>query len=315
MQSKITCNPDNDLTAAVPDGEMRRWVVVTFVVGVALQLAAVLVGVREGGMLWLGLTMWAPTMGTLAAGPRCRALAWQATRRLSWRWWGAGLLIGFAPKLLQTTTLMLTGLGTWQHERFELTADGGAVAAVHGVGMLLGTGPQSFPALAANLALTLVVSAVLVAIVGGIGEEVGWRGVLQPVLERRQGRVRGTVVVGLLWAAWHLPANLAGYNDAQHPVWSALVFFPLAVVAMSFSFAWLRARSASVWPVALAHGANNTLGDAFLFGTTDWATNTALEVLSMALVAVVVVLLLRRRPWPSCRNGDVTVRDMEGASM
>jgi uncharacterized protein len=274
---------------SVPRAEVARFLLVTFALGVALQLVAARVGLRDGGMLWLGMTMWAPTAGVVASGPTGRSLAWSATKRAGFRYLPAALVLGFAPRLIQTAILALTGWGTWDGQHFQLAADGRSIAAIHGVAMLLGVGPQSGWLFAFNLALTITVSAFVIAIVGGIGEEVGWRGFLQPALARRFGNVRGTVLVGLLWSYWHLPANLAGYNDPQHPTWSALVLFPAAVIAMSFGFAWLRTESGSVWPAALAHGANNTLGSAFLVGTTRWWTNTALELLSLALVATWVI--------------------------
>jgi len=99
----------------------------------------------------------------------------------------------------------------------------------------------------------------------------------------------GSVVTGLIWAYWHLPANLMGYNDDKHPLLNALLLFPVAVVAMSFGFAWLARRSGSAWPAALAHGANNTLSGAFLMTPQTWSADAATELLSMALVSAVFV--------------------------
>ena len=39
-----------------------------------------------------------------------------------------------------------------------------------------------------------------------LGEELGWRGFLLPRLAARQGPLRASLVVGLLWGLWHLPA-------------------------------------------------------------------------------------------------------------
>jgi membrane protease YdiL (CAAX protease family) len=53
--------------------------------------------------------------------------------------------------------------------------------------------------LAAPLAVT-----VLAQWIGACGEELGWRCLLQPLLERRWPTVTASVVVGLLWGAWHI---------------------------------------------------------------------------------------------------------------
>ncbi|MBN1259242.1 MAG: CPBP family intramembrane metalloprotease [Anaerolineae bacterium] len=42
-----------------------------------------------------------------------------------------------------------------------------------------------------------------ILLIGAIGEEVGWRGYLQPVLETRLSLVLASTMVGLAWGLWH----------------------------------------------------------------------------------------------------------------
>jgi membrane protease YdiL (CAAX protease family) len=46
---------------------------------------------------------------------------------------------------------------------------------------------------------------VLVFLCNGLGEETGWRGFALGRLQQRYGPVRGTLVLALIWAGWHLP--------------------------------------------------------------------------------------------------------------
>ena len=149
---------------------------------------------------------------------------------------------------------------------------------------MLGPGAQSFPYFGLNLLLSISLGSVLAGTFGGLGEELGWRAVLQPSLERRFGRITGTCLVGLIWAYWHLPVNLAGYNAPHHPVATAMVFLPWGVVARSFGFAWVFREGRSVWPVALAHGANNTLGSVFLLVAQGWTADIGAELAALLLV-------------------------------
>lgn len=48
-------------------------------------------------------------------------------------------------------------------------------------------------------------------ILGPLWEEPGWRGFALPRLERRYGPLAGTIILGLLWSLWHLPAFLGGW--------------------------------------------------------------------------------------------------------
>lgn len=66
---------------------------------------------------------------------------------------------------------------------------------------------------------------VVAQLVGACGEEVGWRCFLQPLLRSRLGTVASSVVVGVLWGAWHVQVF------AQAPLYAA--GFLMATVAMS----------------------------------------------------------------------------------
>ena len=270
---------------------LLRFLGIVGVGGTLTQVAAVQAGLQNGGMGWLLLTMWMPALAALTAGRATRRMAWAALRRGSLRWLGAGLLISWAPGLLKAATLAISGSGRWDAGHFELAPGGGSIQAIHGVGVVLGAGPQSFGRFALNLLLSITVGSVVATLFGGVGEELGWRAVLQPSLERRFGRFTGTCLVGLIWAYWHLPVNLAGYNDAVHPVLTALLLFPLGVVAVSFGFAWLTRESRSVWPVACAHGANNTLGAAFLVVARGWFADTGAELAALLIVGGVFIAL------------------------
>lgn len=54
-------------------------------------------------------------------------------------------------------------------------------------------------------------------------EELGWRGVMQPLLQRRMAPIWAGIVIGATWGLWHLPAFfLAGVVFAD---WNFLPFF------------------------------------------------------------------------------------------
>jgi membrane protease YdiL (CAAX protease family) len=42
-------------------------------------------------------------------------------------------------------------------------------------------------------------------LIATLGEEIGWRGVALPNLQRKYSALKSSVILGLLWATWHLP--------------------------------------------------------------------------------------------------------------
>ena len=91
------------------------------------------------------------------------------------------------------------------------------------------------------------------------GEEIGWRGFALPRLAARFGLRTASLILGLIWAVWHLPQfYIAGADTYQQ---SFLVWAP-QVVAMSIALAWLYARSGgSLLLVMLMHSAINNSKD------------------------------------------------------
>ena len=45
----------------------------------------------------------------------------------------------------------------------------------------------------------------MMVIYGGGQEEIGWRGYISPYLEKKFGLIIGGLILGIIWAIWHLP--------------------------------------------------------------------------------------------------------------
>src|SRR5919199_990316 len=75
--------------------------------------------------------------------------------------------------------------------------------------LILPGGLASILALGPGYVPTYLGSFVLVTILGGpLFEEPGWRGFALPRLQPLHGPLVGTLILGLLWALWHLPEFL-----------------------------------------------------------------------------------------------------------
>jgi uncharacterized protein len=107
-----------------------------------------------------------------------------------------------------------------------------------------------------NAIITLLLKVCVVALPFMLAEEIGMRGYLQPRL-MSLGRWRALLVVGLVWATWHMPLI---FLTPLLPVGNKLISLPLfygAIVAGSFFYGYLRIYTGSVWPSTIAHGVHN----------------------------------------------------------
>jgi len=151
--------------------------------------------------------------------------------------------------------------------------------------------------------LMLPVAAVL-NLIPALGEELGWRGWLLPKL-MPLGTVPAIVISGVVWGLWHAPMVLLGYNYPDAPGWLGLTMMVGMCILIGAVFGWLRLRSNSVWPAALAHAAfNGAAGTILIFSMAgehiDTTQATVLGwsgwIVPLALVIVLVATGQFRRP-------------------
>jgi membrane protease YdiL (CAAX protease family) len=107
--------------------------------------------------------------------------------------------------------------------------------------------------------LPLMFGVIIVSMWVQAGEEIGWRGFALPKLAKRIGLAWASLVVGVVWALWHLPLFLlagSGSTGQSFPL------YLLHVTALSVAMAWLYWRSAgSLLLVMVMHASVNNTTD------------------------------------------------------
>jgi membrane protease YdiL (CAAX protease family) len=90
----------------------------------------------------------------------------------------------------------------------------------------------------------------------GVAEEPGWRDFALPRLQQRYGPMTGTLILGPLWAGWHLPLFLTGWA-LGHDL-ATLAQFTIVGVLLSIVITWVFNRTGESLPLsALVHVSNN----------------------------------------------------------
>lgn len=285
--------------ALSPKQLLVAYLLLVFALSWGLQIGAILTtGDIESAAAepWLIAAMFTPALVTLLT-----VTLFKATRsRLLWRGTLRMVPLSFVavlvPILITFGVVALTHLLNWGKAGWLTFAATGVTIA--GGPWLLGGGTQSWLVFIVNVIITGTFFALLNGLIAA-GEELGWRGYLQGVLIDRWGQVGGIVVLGLLWALWHLPGQLAGYNYPAHPLLGAFVLSPLELVATSFFLGWLTLRSGSFWPAAIAHGAGNSIQEGVtrnLHLVVPGLYEDLATLLLTLIVGLVCLVLITRTP-------------------
>ncbi len=207
-----------------------------------------------------------PTLAALSAvslTPREGSLAAYATSLTRWRVPGEWYLVAFLLPAVLAFTLELLAAG-------------------------FSAQPLFFPAFHELSRLPIIF---LTMILGGGLEELGWRGVAQPMLERRLSRLASATIVGVAWALWHVPLffihGVAQYG-ANFPLFAA------DVVGNAFLLAWTFGGTGSILVCVLFHAASNTSAT---MGLGAWDGSPQMAWIGPAVkiaLGVTLILLLPR---------------------
>jgi uncharacterized protein len=131
---------------------------------------------------------------------------------------------------------------------------------------------------------------------GSIGEEIGWRGFAQPLLQKSVGALRAAIVLGVIWAIWHLNAEFTTSEPLAAFLGDAPRSF-LRMVSTAILYGWLYVRTGGSLPVVmLAHAGHNIAVGVLPFSGAPEGGGFPLTVISSlyALAALPAAWSLRR---------------------
>lgn len=189
----------------------------------------------------------------------------------------SGGLLFIAGPILMVILLRSLGGDGWQDAGLRLGARPWYLFALLlfpvTVGLILGIGVITGTILFSGSLGALMgaaVSALAPALIFAMFEEWGWRGYLEPRLARVGiPDLRRHLLVGLIWAVWHIPYFLAmpGFI-ALPPVLYALLMVG-GFLAQAVVYGQLRKASGTVWTAVLAHGLGNAIAGPLLGGMAE----------------------------------------------
>ncbi|MEU4225190.1 type II CAAX endopeptidase family protein [Nonomuraea sp. NPDC026600] len=136
-------------------------------------------------------------------------------------------------------------------------------------------------------------------IAGPLAEEPGWRGTAYPRLRASMSRLRAGLLLGVVWAVWHLPLFFVhGTVQAAFGLisWGGLLF-TISVLPMALLTGYAYERAGVAAAIAVHFGVNATMA---LLGVSSPMTQAF-------IVAVQVIVAITLLAWQRDRRADLPV--------
>ena len=287
------------------DSFMMPWRAVLVFAGIAvgsttaIALVSAAMGWSVSSPAWsvlAPLAMWAPALGrVVAVGTVDRGFRSPLSLR---RWGTTGVQVILWPLVV------------------PLVVYGAAYSIAWGAGLASWSPGGGRWTTGSQIAANVIVNVVILTVVGtltAMGEEIGWRGYLQPRLD--VAGVRWSVaVVWLCQLAYHAPLIAgAGYvNAGSLPL--SLALFAAADLPVAFLWARESYRARSLWPAVLFHSSHNTISQwlfprFFAGGENErWlGEGGLLPVTGYVMLGLALFVWTRRGPsWRALSRGAVT---------
>ena len=215
----------------------------------------VVFGPSIAGVITIALTTGKEGMRDLTQ----RALRW----RVGLRWWAAAL---FASGIILFAAIAINTL-------------------------LLGGDMPTFAFLRQEWHLIPVVF--LMTLLGGpLGEEFGWRGFALPTLQNRWGAAAASIIIGTVWALWHLPLFFQADSIHAQIGLPLLPVYLVGEIVLATIMTWVYNNTGGSVLVGgiILHNADNFWATALLTNDTVATAGSELSQLNLQLYVVATVV-------------------------
>lgn len=117
------------------------------------------------------------------------------------------------------------------------------------------------------------------------GEEMGWRGYVLPRLQVRHSALGASLILGLIWAVWHLPKFLGAEGG---PV----ALFMVKTIGDAVLYTWLYNNTrGSLLLVTIFHAAGNTAGFFLPMANTVSSDNLGALIIAVLLITLIALVV------------------------
>lgn len=243
----------------------------------------------------IAVSMFAPLIAVLIShkglGNAKTGINWKVNFKRNWKWF----IVAFISPAIFTALGAILYFAVFP-DKFDPSMN--YIAAIipegtdlHGI---------TIPMLAAISIIEAVTYAPLINMFFAIGEEVGWRGYMTPMLSDKLGKKSALILGGIIWGAWHWPLIICvGYNYGTGyfgAPFTGMLTMCVMTTIVGILLSYLYDKSQCIWVPALAHGAMNAVSSApFYFADSSSkgyllgpALTGLIPIIPIGIVAVII---------------------------
>ena len=275
--------------------KLKIYLIWTFAIAWVLQVIGSIFSLQGNSLMFtlvLSVSMYAPFFGTLLARVPLQGMGLKPKFKGNLKYFVAAWLL----------PALFTALGAVLYfiifpDRLDLT--GMYIREAGGEGVI-----QQLEAEGLTLSMYMAISVISAPMYApwinmffALGEEVGWRGAMDPMLRDYFGKAKGSIIGGMIWGAWHWPVMIiAGYEYGKgywgEPILGMVLFCLFAVVAGTL-LDFLYEKTNCIWAPALAHGAiNGVCSVPMLFLNTAYSNQLTIGPLPIGFISMIPMMIV-----------------------
>ena len=274
--------------------KLKIYLIFTFGIAWVLQVIGSIFSLQGNSLMFtlvLSVSMFVPFFGTLLAKIPLKGMGFKPKLR--------GNLKYIALAWLGPVVFTILGAALYFlifPERLDLT--GMYIREVGGEAVIQQLAEQGLtvPVYMAINVITSLAYAPWINMFLALGEEVGWRGAMDPMLKEHFGKVKGSIIGGIIWGAWHWPVMIiAGYEYGKgywgEPV-LGMVMFCMFTTAAGTLLDFLYEKTGCIWVPALGHGAiNGTCSLPMLILNTAYSNQLTIGPLPIGFISMIPLMI------------------------
>lgn len=125
-------------------------------------------------------------------------------------------------------------------------------------------------------------------VLGAVQEEFGWRGFALDKLQKRWNALLSSLILGILWAIWHLPLFFIEGTMQQN---ISFIIFLLGTLGITIIYTWLHNNTqGSILTALIFHAMHNTAFNIFPITLLPFPNRALLYLSIVQIIAALIVI-------------------------